>query len=77
MDKAVDVWNQDIFSTIQVDTGEAANTTDLTLLYSMMYFTHLMPSNRTGENPLWESEEPYYDDFYAICKWHFEVASHD
>jgi putative alpha-1,2-mannosidase len=64
---AVDVWNNDIFSTISVDTSSSANETDLTLLYSMLYFSHLMPSNRTGENPLWESAEPYYDDFYAIC----------
>jgi putative alpha-1,2-mannosidase len=64
---AVDIWNKDIFNTIRVDTGPSANTTDLTLLYSMLYFSHLMPSNRTGENPLWDSEEPYYDDFYAIC----------
>jgi putative alpha-1,2-mannosidase len=68
VDKAVEVWNKDIFSTISVDTGDSANKTDLTLLYSMMYFTHLMPSNRTGENPLWKSNEPYYDDFYAICE---------
>jgi putative alpha-1,2-mannosidase len=67
VDAAVDVWNRDIFSTIRVDTGESANKTDLTLLYSMLYFSHLMPSNRTGENPIWESEEPYYDDYYAIC----------
>jgi putative alpha-1,2-mannosidase len=72
---AVDVWNKDIFSTIRVDTGEAANKTDLTLLYSMLYFSHLMPSNRTGENPLWESVEPYYDDFYAICKTSSTSAS--
>ena len=65
---AVKTWNDDIFSTMRVDTGEGANTTDLTLLYSSLYFAHLMPSNRTGENPLWESAEPYYDDFYAICK---------
>jgi putative alpha-1,2-mannosidase len=26
----------------------------------------LMPVDRTGENPLWKSSEPYYDDFYAI-----------
>ena len=25
-----------------------------------------MPTDRTGENPLWNSSEPYYDDFYAI-----------
>ena len=26
----------------------------------------LMPTDRTGENPLWTSSEPYYDDYYAI-----------
>jgi len=25
-----------------------------------------MPTNRTGENPLWKSSAPYYDDFYAL-----------
>ena len=25
-----------------------------------------MLGNRTGENPLWDSEEPYYDSFYCI-----------
>ncbi|KAI4200438.1 MAG: hypothetical protein LQ350_003976 [Teloschistes chrysophthalmus] len=27
---------------------------------------NLMPSNRTGENPLWESSEPYYDDIVTL-----------
>ncbi|KAL5115413.1 hypothetical protein ACEQ8H_006713 [Pleosporales sp. CAS-2024a] len=66
VEAAIQVWNKDIFSTISVDTGASANTTDVTLLYSSLYFAHLMPSNRTGENPLWTSDEPYYDDFYAI-----------
>jgi predicted alpha-1,2-mannosidase len=26
---------------------------------------HLLPSNRTGENPLWTSLEPYYDDTFT------------
>jgi len=26
----------------------------------------LMPADRTGENPKWENNGPYYDDFYAI-----------
>lgn len=26
---------------------------------------HLLPSNRTGENPLWTSSEPYYDDTFT------------
>ncbi|KAK7189103.1 hypothetical protein DPSP01_010314 [Paraphaeosphaeria sporulosa] len=59
-------WNTNIFSTIQVDTGPEANQTLLTLLYSSLYFMHLMPSDRSGENPLWQSEEPSWDDFYCI-----------
>jgi predicted alpha-1,2-mannosidase len=34
--------------------------------YTAIYHTMLMPSDRTGENPLWKSDEPYYDDYYAI-----------
>ena len=29
-------------------------------------YADLLPSNRTGENPLWSSEEPYYDDFFTL-----------
>lgn len=34
--------------------------------YTALYHAMLMPVDRTGENPLWQSTEPYYDDFYAI-----------
>ena len=36
------------------------------IFYTALYHTMLMPVDRTGENPLWQSSEPYYDDFYAI-----------
>ncbi len=36
------------------------------MFYTALYHTMLMPSDRTGENPLWHSSEPYYDDYYAI-----------
>jgi|GEM_PF-153176 alpha-1,2-mannosidase, putative len=36
------------------------------MFYTALYHTMLMPSDRTGENPLWTDTEPYYDDFYAI-----------
>src|SRR5690606_11796251 len=26
----------------------------------------LIPSDRTGENPLWTSSEPYYDDIFTL-----------
>ncbi|KAF2196787.1 hypothetical protein GQ43DRAFT_484658 [Delitschia confertaspora ATCC 74209] len=63
---ARDEWNRDVFSKIRVDTGESANKTRLALLYSSLYFMHLIPSERIGENPLWESDEPYWDDFYTM-----------
>ncbi|MGA3160726.1 MAG: GH92 family glycosyl hydrolase [Terracidiphilus sp.] len=34
--------------------------------YTAMYHTMLMPSDRSGENPGWQSTEPYYDDYYTI-----------
>ncbi|MFT3738306.1 MAG: GH92 family glycosyl hydrolase [Breznakibacter sp.] len=37
-----------------------------TMFYTGLYHTMLMPVDRTGENPLWENDSPYYDDFYAI-----------
>lgn len=63
---ARDEWNRDVFSKIRVDTTERANRTRLALLYSSLYFMHLIPSERVGENPLWESDEPYWDDFYTM-----------
>lgn len=67
VDAAVKEWNEDVFSRIQVDTDqETSNITNVRLLYSSLYFMHLMPSDRTGDNPLWQSEEPYWDDFYTM-----------
>jgi predicted alpha-1,2-mannosidase len=39
---------------------------DRTSFYTAVYHTMLMPVDRTGENPLWTSKEPYYDDFYTV-----------
>jgi predicted alpha-1,2-mannosidase len=36
------------------------------MFYTALYHTMLEPVNRTGDNPLWENDGPYYDDFYAI-----------
>ncbi|GIJ87566.1 hypothetical protein Asppvi_006476 [Aspergillus pseudoviridinutans] len=63
---AVDQWNQEVLGKIQVPLDSTANMTHVRLLYSSLYFMHLMPSNRTGENPLWQSEEPLWDDFYTL-----------
>lgn len=63
---AVQEWNQDVFNKIQVPVDASQNQTNLVLLYSSLYFMHLMPSDRTGENPLWSNDEPSWDDFYTL-----------
>jgi predicted alpha-1,2-mannosidase len=56
-------WNQEVFSKI---TTTDSNSPDLALLYTSLYGMHLLPSNRTGDNPKWQSTEPYYDDIYTF-----------
>lgn len=36
------------------------------MFYTGLYHTMLMPSDRSGENPLWTDPVPYYDDYYAL-----------
>jgi predicted alpha-1,2-mannosidase len=55
-------WNQAL-SKIQLH-GESDSKR--IQFYTAMYHTMLMPTDRTGENPNWKSDEPYYDDYYAI-----------
>lgn len=50
----------------RVEVDEDASREEKTMLYTGLYHTMLMPVDRTGENPLWENNTPYYDDFYAI-----------
>ncbi|PVH86069.1 glycoside hydrolase family 92 protein [Cadophora sp. DSE1049] len=57
------VWNADVLSKIRTTETNVGN---LQLLYSSMYHMHLIPSNRTGENPLWSSDEPYFDDTFTL-----------
>ncbi|AEO64326.1 glycoside hydrolase family 92 protein [Thermothielavioides terrestris NRRL 8126] len=45
-----------------------------TTFWSGLYRTMLSPQNYTGENPLWNSSEPYYDSFY--CIWDSFRAQH-
>ncbi|MGI4755736.1 MAG: GH92 family glycosyl hydrolase [Janthinobacterium lividum] len=45
---------------------KGATAPQMRQIYTGLYHTMLMPVDRTGENPLWQSSEPYYDDFYAV-----------
>ncbi|CAE6448540.1 unnamed protein product [Rhizoctonia solani] len=63
-----DAWNREILSSITVPTENGpTNDTLLGLLYTHLYGTALMPTDRTNENPgKWNSKEPYYDDWYTV-----------
>jgi putative alpha-1,2-mannosidase len=61
---AVSEWNTEVLS--KVTTTDKSNLTLLEMLYSGLYKMHLMPTNRTDENPNWDTEEPTYDDFYTL-----------
>nr|GAT50324.1 glycoside hydrolase family 92 protein [Mycena chlorophos] len=62
---AEDQW-RDILNRVQVNSTGADDDT-VTLLYSSLYRTQIVPGDYTGERPKWNSTEPYYDAFY--CNW--------
>ncbi|KAL6238417.1 hypothetical protein BDW75DRAFT_237515 [Aspergillus navahoensis] len=50
---------------VTIDAGGVS--ADLqTVFWSGAYRAMISPQDYTGENPLWESDEPYYDSFYCI-----------
>lgn len=63
VDDAESEWEETVFSKV---TTTSTNETNLELLYSSLYFMHLIPTNQTGENPGWESDEPYYQDIFTF-----------
>lgn len=59
---AVAAWNKALG---RIEIG-GADATRRRMFYTALYHTMMMPSDHTGENPKWTSNEPYYDDFQAI-----------
>jgi predicted alpha-1,2-mannosidase len=50
-------------SPVAIEGGSEAERRQL---YTALYHIMMMPVDRTGENPKWQSSEPYYDDYYAL-----------
>ena len=62
--RLLDQW-ETLLSRIEI--APKTPTEQKRMFYTALYHTMLMPSDRTGENPLWNDPGvPYYDDFYAI-----------
>lgn len=60
--RAEHAWREKL-SPVSVKAGGASQAL-LTSFWSGIYRTMLDPQDLTGENPLWESDEPYFDSFY-------------
>ncbi|CAG8984009.1 hypothetical protein HYALB_00009018 [Hymenoscyphus albidus] len=58
------MWKDKISPIVVSRTG--VNQSILQNFYSGIYRTMVNPQDYTGENPLWESTEPYFDSFYCI-----------
>lgn len=65
----IDKWKA-ILDKVDVEGPEE----DKTIFYSALHHVYLQPTDRTGENPAWNSCEPYYDDYYAV--WDTFRATH-
>ena len=56
------VW-RDKLSVISVD-ATGVDDSFQEILWSGVYRSMISPQDYTGENPLWQSDEPYYDSYY-------------
>ncbi len=63
-DAARDAWNTAL-GTIEIDPGASDN--ERKLFYTALYHSLVMPRDRSGDNPHWDSSLPHIDDHY--CVW--------
>ncbi|KAI2638859.1 glycoside hydrolase family 92 protein [Hypomontagnella submonticulosa] len=62
---AEEIW-KDKLAVLSVDATGFEDTSMQTIFWSGVYRAMLSPQDYTGENYLWESDEPYYDSYYCI-----------
>ncbi|KAK4983680.1 hypothetical protein LTR50_007075 [Elasticomyces elasticus] len=55
----------DTLATLSITPGGVGKELQ-TIFWSGMYRASISPQDYTGENPLWNSTEPYYDSYYCI-----------
>lgn len=57
------IWNRTL-SGIDIQGG---TLDEQRLFYTAMYHSFVMPRDRSGDNPNWDSDNPHFDDHY--CVW--------
>lgn len=61
-DRANEIWR----TTYSRFIIEGADAREAATFYTQWYACQLLPSDRTGDNPLWGGKAPFYDDFYTM-----------
>ena len=56
-------WER-LFERFNID--DSASEAHKHMFYTALYHTMIQPVDRSGDNPKWVCDEPYYDDYYAI-----------
>lgn len=64
VEAAQKAWSEKL-NVIQVVPGGASEVIQK-VFWSGVYRSMISPQDYTGENPLWQSDEPYYDSYYCI-----------
>lgn len=64
LSSAEDAWRKKL-GVIKVDATGVSDELQ-TVFWSGAYRAMISPQDYTGENPLWKSNEPYYDSYYCI-----------
>ncbi|KAH8890580.1 hypothetical protein GQ53DRAFT_650169 [Thozetella sp. PMI_491] len=64
-------WETKVLGAVEVvndGSSTSSNDTLKRMLYTALYHSAILPTDKTGENPYWNSNEsfPYYDDHYTL-----------
>ncbi|KAF2094599.1 alpha-1,2-mannosidase-like protein [Rhizodiscina lignyota] len=70
---AQQAWREKL-EVVSVSDDQGVSRDLKAVFWSGIYRSFLSPQDYTGENPLWNSMEPYYDSFY--CIWDSFRAQH-
>jgi predicted alpha-1,2-mannosidase len=62
LNQAEATW-ENVLSRIKIEGGTEEQRK---IFYTALYHSHYMPHDLTGENVWWQSDEPHYEEFYAI-----------
>jgi predicted alpha-1,2-mannosidase len=71
----IDGWNFEKVASKGLETWEAqlnklkietSSTDQKKIFYTALYHSMVMPRDRTGDNPKWQSTAPFWDDHFAV-----------